>query len=168
MLKYTYIYYTNTNNFYKEIYIYMRILIDGDGCPVISIAIDIAKQYDIEVIIFTTINHNMSKYNAKVVLAENSKEAVDLKLINNSKTNDIVITQDYGVASLALGKKCYSLNQNGKIFTLNNIDSLLMSRHINRKERKKGKYTSIPKRTKDMDELFKKSLVEIIEENMTF
>ncbi len=141
----------------------MRILIDGDACPVINIAINMAKKYDIEVIIFTTINHNMSKYDATVVLAENSKEAVDLKLINSSKKDDIIITQDYGVASLALGKKCYAINQNGKVFTLDNIDSLLMSRHINRKERKKGKYTSIPKRTSEMDENFESSLSNLIE-----
>ncbi len=140
----------------------MRILIDGDGCPVISKTIEVGKEHNIEVYIFTTINHNMSKYNAKVILAENSKDGVDLKLINNAKANDIIITQDYGVASLALGKKCYCLNQNGKIFTNENIDSLLMNRHISRKERKKGKFTPIPKRTKEDDEHFVTSLNHII------
>ncbi len=141
----------------------MRILIDGDGCPVIKETEEIAKKYNIEVIIFTTINHNMSKYNSKVVLAENSKEAVDLKLINNSKVGDIVVTQDYGVASLALGKKCYCINQNGKTYNEQNIDMLLMARHINKKERKKGKYTQIAKREKEDDANFKKELTLLID-----
>ncbi|MFV0520156.1 MAG: DUF188 domain-containing protein [Lachnospirales bacterium] len=140
----------------------MRILIDADACPVIDICIEQGKLFNIEVILFTTINHNLSKYNLKTVLSDTYKESTDLTLINYAKSNDIIITQDYGVASLGLGKKCFPINQNGLVFTIDNIDFLLNSRHISKKERKKGNYTQIPKRTKENNLDFEKALIKVI------
>lgn len=38
------------------------------------------------------------------------------------------MTQDYGVAALALGKRAYAIHQNGWEYTAENIDRLLMER----------------------------------------
>lgn len=38
---------------------------------------------------------------------------------------DIVVTQDYGVAAMALGKGAYAIHQSGKWFTNDNIDEML-------------------------------------------
>ena len=111
----------------------MKILIDGDGCPVIDIAISVAKKFNIKVVIMCDTSH-------------------------------IVITQDYGLAAMAMNKASYVINQNGMIYNDENIDRLLYSRHISKKIRKSGGKTKGPKkRTKEDDINFEKTLNEILE-----
>ena len=45
-------------------------------------------------------------------------------------------TQDYGVAAMALGKGAYAIHQSGKWYTDENIDQMLMERHLNKKARR--------------------------------
>ena len=78
--------------------------------------------------------------------------------------DDIVITQDYGLATMCISKKAVVLNQNGMIYTADNIDSLLFSRHIAKKIRNAGGRLKGPsKRTKQQDEDFASVLLSIIE-----
>ena len=44
----------------------MKILIDGDGCPVIGITIEVAKKFNKDVVIICDTSHNFSKYNPQV------------------------------------------------------------------------------------------------------
>ncbi len=48
---------------------------------------------------------------------------------------DAVVTQDYGVAAMALGKGAYCIHQSGRWYTNNNIDELLMQRHVTKKHK---------------------------------
>jgi len=69
--------------------------------------------------------------------------------------DDIVVTQDYGLAAMVIGKGAKAVNQNGLIFTDANIDRLLAERHIGQKIRRSGGRTkSPPKRTKEDDVRF--------------
>ena len=61
---------------------------------------------------------------------ENESVAVDFKLVNLCTRDDIVVTQDYGVAAMALSKGAYAIHQSGKWYTNDNIDQMLMQRHI--------------------------------------
>ncbi len=63
-------------------------------------------------------------------------DAVDYKLISICHKGDIVVSQDYGVAAMALGKGAYAIHQSGKWYTNNNIDQMLMERHLNKKARR--------------------------------
>ena len=60
-------------------------------------------------------------------------DAVDYKLISICHKGDIVVSQDYGVAAMALGKGAYAIHQSGRWYTNNNIDQMLMERHLNKK-----------------------------------
>jgi len=96
---------------------------------------------------------------------EQGNDAVDFALFGLIERNDIVITQDYGVASLALSKGAYSLHQNGWEYTPDNIDMLLMERHLGKKQRqssKKKHYKPIPKRTEKDNEMFLASLYALL------
>ena len=94
-----------------------------------------------------------------VKLAENGE--VGLKLIEKG---DIVVTQDYGLGAMCLSRGSKPINQNGLIYTDQNIDSLLMTRYISKKARMAGKHTKGPKkRTADQDKSFEKSLRKLIE-----
>lgn len=142
----------------------MKILIDGDACPVIRLTEDIAKSQHLPVIIFVDYNHIIHSDYAKIITVEQGLDAVDFALISQVSPKDIVITQDYGVASLALSKGAYVLHQSGKEYTLANIDLLLFERHLSKKQRRsKGKkhYHAIPKRTIADDNHFSSSLLRI-------
>ena len=140
----------------------MKILIDGDGCPVIDITISIAKKYNIEVIILCDTSHNFNKEGAKTMVLSKGADSVDFAIINILQHDDIVITQDYGLAAMAINKASYVINQNGLIYSNDNIDRLLFTRHISKKARKSGHRIKGPrKRTKEDDINFKKTLNEI-------
>lgn len=66
-------------------------------------------------------------------------DAVDFKLISLLHRGDICVSQDYGVAAMALGKGCYAIHQSGKWYTNENIDQMLMERHLAKKARRSSK-----------------------------
>ena len=62
-------------------------------------------------------------------------DAVDYKLISICHKGDIVVSQDYGVAAMALGKGAYAIHQSGKWYTNENIDQMLMERRLNKNQK---------------------------------
>ncbi|NLJ72083.1 MAG: YaiI/YqxD family protein [Syntrophomonadaceae bacterium] len=142
----------------------MRIIVDADACPVKNI-IDIeAKKRNIPVIMVSNINHNITSDYAEVIWVDETAEAADFAIINMLQPEDLVVTQDYGLASLVLGKKAQAISPLGMVYDLNNIDSLLMQRHINAKARKAGIKTSNPKKRKGIDdEKFKNNFNKLID-----
>ena len=113
----------------------MEVFIDADACPVVRIAERVAKKYNLKVNLFCDTNHILKSDYSNIIIIGAGADAVDIALINNCHKGDIVITQDYGVAALALGKGAFAIHQSGKIFTENNIDSLLMQRYVCKKQR---------------------------------
>ena len=110
----------------------MQIFIDADACPVIRIAEQIAKQHNIPVTLLCDTNHVLTSDYSEVKIIGAGADAVDFALINLCKRSDIVVTQDYGVAAMALGKGAYAIHQSGKWYTNDNIDQMLMERHLNK------------------------------------
>ena len=93
-------------------------------------------------------------------------DAVDYKLISLCHKGDIVVSQDYGVAAMALGKGAYAIHQSGKWYTNDNIDRMLMERHLNKKARRssnKAHLKGLKKRTKEDDERFSESFEKLIQ-----
>ena len=141
----------------------MKILIDADGCPVVKQTIEIAKEKQIEVMVFCDTSHIINSDYAKTVTVSKGADSADFRIVNLIKNGDIVITQDYGLAAMCLAKIDYVLNQNGLIYSQNNIDSLLAQRHISKKISRAGGRTKGPaKRTAEQDEKFSKSLISIL------
>ena len=144
----------------------MRILIDADGCPVVDIAVKLAKQKNIECIIFCDTSHIFEKDGAKTITVSKGADSVDFALVNVIRENDIIITQDYGLAAMCLAKKGIVLSQNGMVYDDTNIGSLLMQRHTAKKIRMSGgKLKGNPKRTEQQNITFEKKLTELLEEN---
>lgn len=117
----------------------MRILVDADACPVKNEIMRIAKKYEMEVHFYVDVNHRVDGYDAVVHVVDQGADSADLALVNGMKEHDIVVTADYGVASLALAKKGYVIRPSGKEISNANIDQLLFERHISREERKRGR-----------------------------
>ena len=141
----------------------MRILIDADGCPVVNETIKVAHKFNLESIIFCDTSHNFDEKNIKVIVVSKGIDAVDFAILNNIEKGDIVITQDYGLASLVLSRNSYAINQSGMVYTNENIDELLYSRYISKKMRNSGARLKGPKkRDKSQDIIFKENLEKLI------
>jgi uncharacterized protein YaiI (UPF0178 family) len=142
------------------------IYIDADACPVTHIAEEIARRHGIPVTILCDTNHVMYSDYSTVKLIGAGADAVDLALINLCKAGDIVITHDYCVAALALGKGALAVHQSGKCFTDDNIGGLLMDRHLAKKARRSGKHhlKGPAKRTEEDDRRFAESFERLIAE----
>ncbi len=145
----------------------MKILVDGDASPVNALSVDIAKKYDLEIVIYSNYHHNIKKYdysNLKIEKVGFEPDSVDFCIANNCSKKDIVITQDYGLATLCLSKEAYPIHPKGLEYTNENILLMLEQRHHSKKSKK---YKTIKKRTKEDDDLFKKTLITIIEKEIT-
>lgn len=108
----------------------MHIYVDADACPVIRIVENIARKYNIETTLICDTNHVLTSDYSDVVTVSAGADAVDFKLVNLCTRDDIVVTQDYGVAAMALSKGAYAIHQSGKWYTNDNIDRMLMQRNI--------------------------------------
>lgn len=146
----------------------MRIIIDGDGCPqaVKKTCEEAANHFNIDLVTVVDMAHYISS-SYTVITVEKGRDAVDYKIIEILKNEDIVVTQDYGLASLAMNKARCVIHTNGFIFTERNIENLLQTRYIGQKMRKAGKRTKGPKkRTNNQDENFKNTLFNVIQKHI--
>jgi len=144
----------------------MRIIIDGDACPqrVKEICEQAAKDFGIELIIVVDIDHYIVS-DFQIIVVEQGRDSVDYKIVQIFKEGDILITQDYGLSSLVLGKAAAIIHTAGFFINKNNIDSLLQSRYISERIRKQGGKTKGPsKRKKEQDDNFKKCLYKVLNE----
>ena len=143
----------------------MKILVDADACPVVRIVERIAQKNGIPCVLLCDTNHVLESDYSEVRTIGAGADAVDFALINLCRKGDIVVTQDYGVAALALGKGAQAIHQSGKWYTEDNIDQMLMERHLAKKERMgKGKHhlRGPAKRTKEDDVRFQESFEKMI------
>ena len=142
-----------------------QILIDADACPVIRMAEATAKRYGVPVTLLCDESHALHSDYSTVRTVSKGADSVDLALINACRAGDLVITQDFGVAALALGKGAKAIHQSGKIFTDENIGGLLMMRHEARRERMGRGKTHLKgpkKRTTADDEAFLRAFEPLV------
>ncbi|HHV72844.1 MAG TPA: hypothetical protein GXX38_09595 [Clostridia bacterium] len=117
----------------------MKIYLDADSCPFKSQVCVLAAKYNLPVVMVMSIAHWSKRgYEAEIVYVDNQFQAADIYLMNNLEKGDVLITQDYGLAAVALSRDCLVLSPRGKEYTRENIDSLLMERHIKSKLRRGG------------------------------
>ncbi len=141
----------------------MKIFVDADGCPVVNIAIDVAKEFSVPITLVKNYSHILSSDYGEVITVDNSLDSADYYIVNHLSEGDIVITQDNGLAAMVLAKKAYPINQNGLLIDNDNIQWMLSSRHINRELRSRGIYASkVKKRDSSKDIVFKDSLIRLI------
>ena len=134
----------------------MTILIDADGCPVVDLTIQTAAKYKVPVLILCDTAHQIQRDGAQTLTFDKGADSVH--------PGDLVITQDYGLASMCLARCARVLNQNGLEYTSENIDSLLFRRHENKKLLRAGKHSKgASKRTKEQNMAYKNALEKILQ-----
>lgn len=143
----------------------MKIFVDADACPVVRIVESVAKKYQLPVTLLCDTNHVLSSDYSEVMIVGAGADAVDFKLISLCHPGDIVVTQDYGVAAMTLSKKAYAIHQSGKWYTNENIDQMLLERHLAKKVRRgssKSHLKSPRKRTIEDDQRFEESFEKLV------
>ena len=146
----------------------MTVFVDADACPVTRLTEEIAKKHSIPVMLLCDTNHVLTSDYSEVRIIGAGADAVDLALINLCQSGDIVVTQDYGVAALALGKGAKAIHQSGRWYTEENIDALLMERHLAKKARKSSKnhLKGPAKRSKEDDKRYADSFERMLQEQI--
>lgn len=99
----------------------MDIYVDADACPVVRIVETVAQKHGIPVTLLCDTNHVLNSDYSQVKVVGAGADAVDYKLISMCRAGDIVVSQDYGVAAMALGKGAYAIHQSGKWYTDENM-----------------------------------------------
>lgn len=141
----------------------MRILIDADGCPVVDIAVAVAGRFSLPCHIFCDTSHVFDKKGAETHILPKGADSADFALVNFARRGDVVITQDYGLASMALSRGAVCINQDGDEYTEDNIDALLLARHTARKIRNGGgRLKGPPKRSAEQNARFERKLTETV------
>ena len=147
----------------------MTVLIDADACPVTKLSVEIAKKYGIPVKILCDTNHVMTSDYAEVETVSAGADAVDFRIANLCQKGDIVVTQDYGVAAMALSKGAFAIHQSGVIYDNENIDRLLFQRFLTKEIRRSSSKNHLKgpkKRTNEDDKIFAQNFEKLILKGM--
>lgn len=115
----------------------MKILIDGDGCSVISITERIAKEFGVPCHIYCNTTTKIQSRYSDIHTMDKSCNAADFAIVNACCEHDIVITNDSGLAAMVLSKRAIPVTSSGVRYTDQNIDMFLNSRYVNFDRRRK-------------------------------
>lgn len=145
----------------------MVIFVDADGCPVVDIAIEVAKMFNLHIVVVKNYAVEINDDYAEVVTVDISHDSADYYIVNRINKGDIAVSQDHGLAAMCLAKGALCINQNGLVINSTNIDGMLNRRYLNQKlRREKNIYTKFKKRNPQANEDFRKGLIDLIEKNL--
>ena len=141
----------------------MTVFIDADGCPVVDITVNAAKEAKVDCVIVCDTSHVFEKEGARTVTVSKGNDSVDFALVNMIRKGDVAVTQDYGLAAMCMARGAIPVSQDGMVYTDANINSLLMQRHAAKKIRMAGGRLKGPtKRTPEQDAAFEMKIKELL------
>ncbi len=143
-----------------------RIIVDADACPVKQEIIACASRFGVQVMMVASYAHRIAPTEGvQIIQVDASDQAADLYIANHMMRGDIIITQDFGVAALALAKGAIALSFRGQQYTEDNIDYLLASRHERSRARRGGARTKGPRAMTAQDrEIFLHHLTKVLQD----
>ena len=137
----------------------MIVYVDADGCPVVDITLQLCEKHHISCVLVCDTAHTFTRRDAAVITVDKGSDSADFAIANRLVPGDIVITQDYGLASMCLSRNATVLHQDGWEYTTDNIDALLFQRHEARKLRNSGGRMKGPrKRSNSQNQAFSAAL----------
>ena len=143
----------------------MKVLIDADACPVVEIAVKLCRKYNTACILMCDTAHEFHLDGAQTLVNDKGDDSVDFALVNKVDAGDLVITQDYGLASMCLAKNATVLHQDGWAYTQFNIDALLFQRYATKEYRAKGGRIKGPKkRSATQNDSFAKAMEKFLQQ----
>jgi uncharacterized protein len=141
-----------------------KIIVDADACPVKAEIVEAALQFGVPVMMVASFDHRLQEQSGvTVVQVDRSDQSVDLYIANHIARQDILVTQDFGLATIGLAKRAVVLSNRGQMYTDRTIDFLLDSRHSQAKQRRRGHYGKGPKPFTEEDrQKFLHSLTKVL------
>ncbi|MED5020351.1 YaiI/YqxD family protein [Paenibacillus chibensis] len=142
----------------------IHIVVDGDACPVKHEIGEAARAFRIPVLMVSSYDHFIQGgEGVKTIQVDRSDQSADLYIANHIKLGDIVVTQDYGLAALALSKGCHVISFRGQSYNSENIEFMLDRRHHQAKARRRGSYGKGPKPiTQEDKRIFQQKLTKLL------
>ncbi|MDP4096974.1 YaiI/YqxD family protein [Paenibacillus sp. P96] len=141
-----------------------RIVVDGDACPVKAEIAAAASEFHMQVVLVSSYDHRLNGGSGiTVVTVDRSSQSADLYIANHIRRGDVVATNDYGLAALALAKGCSVISFRGALYSDDSIDFMLDRRHVSAKERRRGRYGKGPKALTEEDRItFQHKLTKLL------
>lgn len=142
----------------------VRIIVDADACPVKREIIETSRPFPVEVMFIASHDHLLlGEDGVTVVQVDRADQSVDLYIANRLRQRDILITQDFGLATIGLAKQAVVLSFRGQAYTDRTIDFLMARRHELAKRRRAGGKTKGPKPFTDQDrKAFQQQLTKVL------
>lgn len=130
----------------------MKIIVDADACPrtALQICLKIGQNYSVPVWTVASFNHNIISDHH--ITVGNASQEADMKILNLTEKGDIVITQDWGLAAMILGKKARCLSPYGREYLPGQIEFMLEEREMKARHRRGGGRIKGPRRRIDKDD----------------
>ena len=145
----------------------MKVIVDADACPVVDIALELCRQYRLPCVLVCDTAHRVERDGAQTVIIDKGADSADFAIVNRTESGDLVVTQDYGLASMCLARSARVMHQDGWEYTQWNIDALLLQRHEARKLRAAGGRTKGPcKRKAQQDQAFRSALQQLLQQSV--
>lgn len=145
----------------------MKVFVDADACPVVDITVSVCKKLNMACMLLCDTAHEMRRPGAETLIFDKGADSVDFAIVNRVSPGDVVITQDYGLASMCLARNVSVLHQDGWQYTDYNIGALLHQRHESKRYRNAGGRLKGPsKRTKEQDKAFEAALIQLLQQSV--
>ncbi|MGI6163537.1 MAG: YaiI/YqxD family protein [Bacillota bacterium] len=142
----------------------MKVLVDADACPrnVMNFLKENQARLGYGLLTVSTSNHMLDgEYHITV---DPEPQAVDIVIANRVQQGDIVVTQDWGLAAVVLGKKASAIAPSGLVYTSDRIPFMLEQRNMLARHRRGGGRTKGPAaRTSADDERFQRAFMELLQ-----
>ncbi len=145
------------------------VYIDADACPVTREAIAVARERGYSVVLVGNATQNFDRYTRRngveAIMVSTGRDSADFVIIENLTAEDVVVTQDIGLAAMVLGRGARAIGVRGRIFSPATIDIEMEVRHAEQVHRRSGGRTQGPSKFEDEDrEHFAEQLARLLDE----
>jgi uncharacterized protein len=147
----------------------VKVFIDADACPVTRDALAIARTDSIPVVLVANDSQNLGQFadrvGVEILQVGSGRDAADFAMVPRLAPGDVVVTNDTGLAAMALARGARAINPRGRVYQAATIDAKLAVRHAEQRHRRAGGRTGGPAPFKDEDrERFRESLRRLLAE----
>lgn len=144
-----------------------KIFVDADACPVTRDVLAIARKRSTAVVLVANESQNLSQFanrvGVEILQVGSGRDAADFAMVPLIHPGDIVVTNDTGLAAMALARGAHAVNPRGRVYHAATIDAELAVRHAEQQHRRAGGRTPGPVPFTDEDrDRFRQSLARLI------
>src|SRR5699024_11383710 len=126
----------------------LKFIVDTEPSPVRNASIQVYHAFQLAVFIIKSYDHYSTEQlraHVETFYVDKGADMADFEVVRRADKGDVIVTQDYGLASLLLGKGCHVMHHRGFLYTKHNIDRLLANRLYSQTARRAGERTEVPK-----------------------